>query len=40
MEEKIKTVKYWINEQLILLVTILQDVSKDFEERFSGHVGR
>lgn len=40
MEEMIKTAKYWINEQLLLLVTILQDVSKDFEERFSGEMDR
>lgn len=40
MEERVKTAEYWINEQLTLLMTVLQAVSKDFEERFSGEMDR
>lgn len=40
MEERVKTAEYWINEQLTLLMTVLQAVSKDFEERFSGEMDK
>lgn len=40
MEERVKTAEYWINEQLTLLMTVLQAVNKDFEERFSGEMDR
>lgn len=40
MEERVKTAEYWVNEQLTLLMTVLQAVSKDFEESFSGEMDR